>query len=177
MSPRVRIPTWKSISGQARVVRRVMNFWPPFLAAGVRVEHISDDWREVRLRLKLTPYGRNYVGTQFGGSMFSMCDPFWMLGTLKNLGERDYIVWDKAGEIEFLAPGRTDVTTTIRITDELLDEIRTATAGGDKYLVWCENDIVATDGTVVARNRKQIYVRRKQKDRALTGSRPEIAAG
>ena len=49
-----------------------------------------------------------------------------------------------------------------RITDELLDGIRAATADGSKHLVWCDNDVVAADGTLVARYRKQLYVRRKR---------------
>ena len=82
-----------------------MNIWPPFLFSGILVEEIGDDWRYARVRLKLRWYNRNYVKTQFGGALFAMVDPFWMILTLEAL-RHDYIVWDKAGEIEFVAPGR-----------------------------------------------------------------------
>jgi acyl-coenzyme A thioesterase PaaI-like protein len=143
-------------------LRRVMNLWPPFLFSGIRVEEIGADWRYARVRLKLRWYNRNYVKTQFGGALFSMVDPFWMILTLEALG-RDYIVWDKAGEIEFIAPGRADVIAEIRLDDAYLDELRAATANGEKYLRWCETQIKTADGELIARMRKQIYVRRKQK--------------
>ena len=158
----MRIPTFQTLSKDlgATALRRGLNLWPPFLAASVHVDRISADFREFDVSLRMRPWSRNYVGTQFGGSLFAMCDPWWMLGALRCLGD-EYIVWDKAGEIDFVSPGRTDVRTSIRITDELLDEIRAATADGSKYLVWCDNDVVAEDGTLVARYRKQLYVRRK----------------
>jgi acyl-coenzyme A thioesterase PaaI-like protein len=144
-------------------LRRFMNFWPPFLFGGIRVETIGADWRHARVRLKLRWYNRNYVGTHFGGNLFAMTDPFWMILVLECLG-RDYIVWDKAGEIEFIAPGRKDVFAEFHITDELLDELRAATAGGEKHLRWCETDVKTADGEVIARVRKQLYVRRKRKE-------------
>ncbi|MCT2291933.1 MULTISPECIES: DUF4442 domain-containing protein [Janibacter] len=158
----VQIPSFQTLSKDlgATALRRGLNLWPPFLAASVHVDRISADFREFDVSLRMRPWSRNYVGTQFGGSLFAMCDPWWMLGALRCLGD-EYIVWDKAGEIDFVSPGRTDVRTSIRITDELLDEIRAATADGSKYLVWCDNDVVAEDGTLVARYRKQLYVRRK----------------
>lgn len=166
----MKIPPWQSLGGNARFLRRGVNLWPTFLGAGIRVERISDDFREFEVRLRLRPWTRNYVGTAFGGSLFSMCDPWWMIGTMRGLG-RDYVVWDQAAAIEFLAPGRGDVTTRIVITDEHLAGIRAATADGQKHLVWCENDIVAADGTVVARNRKQLYVRRKPRGGVRLGRR------
>lgn len=142
-------------------LRRTMNLWPPFLFGGIRVESISDDWRHARVRMKLRWYNRNYVGTHFGGNLFAMTDPWWMILVLECLG-RDYIVWDKAGEIEFVAPGREDVYVEVHITDALLDELRTATAGGEKYLRWCDMEVQTAAGEVVARVRKQLYVRRKR---------------
>jgi len=146
-------------------LRRIMNLWPPFLFSGIRVEAIADDWRYARVRLKLRWYNRNYVKTQFGGALFAMVDPFWMILTLEAL-RHEYIVWDKAGEIEFIAPGRSDVIAEIRIDDAMLAEIRAATANGNKYLRWCDTEIKTEAGELIARVRKQIYVRCKQKNGA-----------
>ncbi|MFC0598578.1 DUF4442 domain-containing protein [Streptomyces palmae] len=144
----------------ARTLRRGMNLWPPYLFAGVRVLHLADDWSSARVRLRLHRFNRNYVGTHFGGSLFAMSDPFWMLLVMQRLG-RDYIVWDKTGEIDFVSPGRGDVFAEFRLDEDRLEEIREATADGGKALPWFVNDVVAADGTVVARVRKQLYVRRK----------------
>jgi hypothetical protein len=96
----------------------------------------------------------------FGGSLFAMTDPIWMIPTLECLGN-EYIVWDKAAEIEFVAPGRSDVFAEFNIDDAMLNEIRAATAGGEKYLRWCDTEARAADGELIARVRKQLYVRRK----------------
>jgi acyl-coenzyme A thioesterase PaaI-like protein len=161
MASRIRIPRWQELGANASLLRVGLNVWPPFAFAGVRVEHLSDDFREARVRLGFHPLNRNYVGTQFGGSIFAMTDPFWMFLVLRSLGERDYIVWDKAAEIEFVAPGRSAVTAEFVVTDEALAELRRETEGGGKTLRWFETEVRAADGTVVARVRKQLYVRRK----------------
>jgi acyl-coenzyme A thioesterase PaaI-like protein len=146
---------------KASTLRRFFNVWPPFLFAGIRVQEIAPDWRYARVRLKLARYNRNYVGTHFGGNLFSMTDPFWMILVMHCLG-RDYIVWDKAGTIDFVSPGRADVYAEFRVDDAVLDELRAATASGEKYLRWFDVDVKTADGTVVARVRKQLYVRRKK---------------
>lgn len=149
---------------KASVFRHGINLWPPFLLAGIHVTGISADYRHTRVELRQRPWNMNYVRSHFGGSLFAMTDPFWMLMLLHNLG-RDYYVWDKAGEIEFVKPGKGVVATEFRIDDALLDDIRTATAGGDKYLHWFSNDVLDARGDIVARVRKQVYVRLKPEAR------------
>ena len=144
----------------ARGMRLAANAWPPLLFAGVRVEHIAADFRHVRVRLAKSPLTANYFGTQFGGSMFAMTDPFWMLMLTRNLGP-GYTVWDRRGEIEFVRPGRTALTTEFTLTADAVGEIRAATADGEKALRWFGNDILDRDGALVARTRKQVYIRRK----------------
>jgi acyl-coenzyme A thioesterase PaaI-like protein len=144
-----------------RRLRRLLGFWPPYLFSGIRLERLDDDWRYARVRLKLRWYNRNYVGSHFGGNLFSMTDPFWMILVMERLG-RDYIVWDQAAEIAFVAPGREDVFAEFRVEDALLDELRDATADGGKHLRWFETEVRTAGGEVVARVRKQLYVRRKR---------------
>jgi acyl-coenzyme A thioesterase PaaI-like protein len=144
----------------ARTLRRLFAIWPPFRFSGIRVEALSDDWRYARVRLKLRWYNRNYVRTQFGGALFAMADPFWMIMLINTLG-RDYVVWDKAGTIDFITPGREDVFAEFLLDDASVDEIRAATASGDKLRRWFEVDIKTAAGDVVARVRKQLYIRRR----------------
>ena len=146
---------------KASTLRRVLRAWPPFLCSGIRVDAWSDDWRYARVRLKLRWYNRNYVGTHFGGALFAMTDPFWMIMTMEALG-RDYVVWDKAGAIDFIAATREEVFAEFRLEDADLAEIRNATADGAKYLRWFEVEIRTASGELIARVRKQLHVRRKQ---------------
>jgi len=149
---------------RASTFRRLMNLWPPFLFNAIRVQSISDDFREATVVLRRRPWNRNYVGSQFGGNLFAMTDPFWMLLVMHQLGD-DYYVWDKAGAIDFVAPGREDVHARFRLEPAVVDELRAAAAGGDKVLRWFEADVVTASGAVIARVRKQIYVRLKPKAR------------
>ena len=123
---------------------------------------IANDWRYARVVLRRRWYNRNFVGTHFGGSLFAMTDPFWMLLVLNRLGP-DYIVWDKAAEIDFVAPGREDVCAEFRLDTHVLDAMREATAHGEKHLRWFAVDVKTASGEVIARVRKQLYVRRKQR--------------
>lgn len=166
-----------------RGIRRLLNLWPPFLFAGIRVTAIGADWRSARVELRMRPWNRNYVGTHFGGSLFAMTDPFWMLLVMRSLG-RDYIVWDRAGEIAFLKPGRGVVHAEFALGEDVLDTLRTAASGqpvrddpalsitaSGAVLRWFDTNVLDAQGDVVARVRKQLYVRRKRADqRAGTGS-------
>nr|NLD39876.1 DUF4442 domain-containing protein [Actinomycetales bacterium] len=146
--------------GNAHLVRHVMNLWPPLLFSSIRIQEVSDDLRHVRVRLGHNRLTGNYVGTLYGGSLYSMTDPFWMMMISRALGP-EYSVWDAHGEISFLKPGRGTVTTEFRLTEDELRSIRAETEDGQKHLRWFENDIVAKDGVVIARVRKQVYVRKK----------------
>ncbi len=89
-----------------------------------------------------------------------MTDPFFMVMILKNLG-KDYIVWDKRSEIEYVSPGKSTVFAEFSLVEAELDEIRREVASQGKYLKWFEVDIKSADGTIVAIVKKQIYIRKK----------------
>lgn len=146
-----------------RLFRSLLNWWPPFRFAGIAVEYISPDYRQIKVALRLHWYNRNYVGTHFGGSLFSMTDPFYMLMLLQVLG-KDYIVWDKSASIDFIRPGKGKVTAQFDITDTMLQNIYQSTSNGDKYLPEFQINIVDESEEIVARVTKQLYIRRKRKD-------------
>lgn len=146
---------------RARTFRRMLNVWPPLVGAGIKVMEFSDDYMHVRVRLRMNRLNRNAVGSHFGGSIYAMTDPFFMLMLLHHLGE-DHVVWDKAAEIEFVKPGRGDIVADFRITPETIAELRAEAAGGDRVLRWFTEEVVDAGGEVVAIVRKQLYVRRKR---------------
>lgn len=150
----------RRLARRARWLRWAMNCYPPYLGAGIRVRHISPDFRSLSVRMGLHWYNRNYVRTQFGGSLYSLTDPFYMLMLMHLLGP-DYVVWDKAAEIEFVSPGRGEVRADFVIDDALIERIREHTAGGDKYLPQLDVEVRDRDGQLVARVRKTLYVRLK----------------
>ena len=148
----------------ARTLVRGMHLWPPFLGAGIRLRRMSEDFCEAEVELRLGRLNRNAVGTQFGGSLFAMTDPFYAIMLMRNLG-REYLVWDKAACIEYLAPGRGTVRARFELTEARLAGIRAQAAGGEKVLPEFETDVVDAKGEVVARVRRTVYVRLKPKHR------------
>jgi len=138
---------------------RLLNLYPPYLGAGVRVR-ASADLLTFEVRMRLRWWNRNYVGTQFGGSLYSMCDPFFMLILMQALG-RDYVVWDKAATIRFRRPGKGTVRAKFQIPAERVEEIRAAADRDGKVEPTFRVDVVNEKGDVVAEVEKLVYVRRK----------------
>jgi acyl-coenzyme A thioesterase PaaI-like protein len=143
---------------------KAMNLYPPFLGAGIRVRRTGVDLQTFEVRMKLTFFNRNYVGTHFGGSLYAMCDPFFMLILIPALGP-DYVVWDKEATIRFRRPGRGTVRATFHIPQERLDEIRRAADADGKVEPVLRAEVVGMNGEVVAEVEKILHVRRlRRKD-------------
>lgn len=136
------------------------NLWLPFLGAGIRIIHASPDYRHIQVQMKLRWYNRNYVGTQFGGSLYSMTDPFYMMMLINNLGQ-GYIVWDKAACIEFLKPGKSTVTVDFVMPEDLINEIKQKVDQDGKYTIDLPAEIKDEQGELIAKVKKTIYIRRK----------------
>ena len=146
---------------KANILRHVINLWPPLFFNAISVTRISDNFREIDVALKLRWYNRNNVRTQFGGNLFAMTDPWYMLMLMENLG-REYYVWDKKANIDFISPGRTHVSAKFLLTEERIAEIRTATAHGEKYLPEFVVEIYNKEQVLVARVHRTVYVKRKK---------------
>lgn len=143
----------------AQRVRKMMNWYGPYVGAGVKLERIAEDWREIVVSMDMHWYNKNAVGTHFGGSLYSMVDPHYMLMLMKLLG-KDYVVWDKAASIEFIKPGTEKVSASMQVTEKMLQEIKSATANGEKYLPDYEVLIRNEANEIVAKVIKTLYIRR-----------------
>jgi len=138
-----------------------MNLWPPFWGAGIRVEYISSDYRKAKVILKDRLINRNIVGVHFGGSLFAMTDPFFMIMFSENLGS-GYVIWDRAAKIEFLKPGKGKLVAEFEITQVQIDEIANQSASGEKVLKDFTVDVKDSADDIVARITKTLYVRKKR---------------
>lgn len=142
-------------------LKRILNIYGPYLGAGIRVEYISRDWKQVRVSMQLRWYNRNIVGVHFGGSLYSMVDPHLMLMLMRLLGD-SYLVWDKSASIDFIRPGSGRVRANFAITDEELDRIREQVDLNRKYQPKFSVAVVDENEKIVARIRKVLYVRKKR---------------
>lgn len=141
-----------------RLLEKLINLYPPMLGAGIRSRTI-DEWT-VEVEMKLTAMNRNIVGVHFGGSLYAMCDPWFMLILMRQLG-RDFIVWDKAAGIQFKKPGKGTVRARFHIPPERVEQIRADANAQGKIEPTFTVDVVDTDGQVIAQVEKLLYVRSK----------------
>ena len=137
-----------------------LRFWPPFLGAGIHVTRVADDLRTIDVELRLKFFNRNYVGTHYGGSLYSMCDPWFMVMLIENLGP-DYIVWDKSAAIRFKKPGKGVVRASFHLPEERIAEIRAQADAQGKVEPQFQAVVTDAEGNVIAEVDKLLYVRKK----------------
>ncbi|MFK8137953.1 MAG: DUF4442 domain-containing protein [Bdellovibrionales bacterium] len=145
---------------QPQFILKLLSLWPPYLAAGIRIKYVSKDFRTIKVELKQRPWNTNYVGSHFGGSLYSMCDPHYMFILLEHL-RPDHIVWDKAASIEFIRPGRGTVSATFKIDDIVIQKIKNGALKNFKIEPTFETLVTDSEGNTVAKVHKTLYVRRK----------------
>lgn len=136
------------------------NFWPPFLFTGIKVLKIAPDFKHVTAKLKLRSWNANYIGTQYGGSIYSLSDPFYMIMLMKNLGPGFKIV-DKSAMIYYFKPGKTDLTAEFHLTDDDINGIKKALETNFKTEWTREVEIKDTANVVVAKVIKVIHIQKK----------------
>lgn len=146
----------------SRKLKRLLSMYPPYLGAGVRVTRISEDFRNIEVEMPLRFYNRNYFGTHFGGSLYAMCDPFYVL-MLANILGRDYIVWDKAASIRFKKPGKGLMKASFHLTEEKIAEIRAAADSQPKVEPQFQVQVKDIEGNVIAEVDKLLYIKKKPK--------------
>ncbi len=140
-----------------------MNFWPPYLGAGVSVKLANGDPKDPKIlvSMKLHKWNHNYVGTHFGGSLYSMVDPFYMLILMRKVGP-DYLVWDKMAEIRFIKPGKGRVYCQFYIPDERVMSVLNEVDSKGKYEPVFEASIFNEEEELVAKVTKTLWVKRKK---------------
>lgn len=145
-----------------RVPRKLANLYPPFLGAGVRVSS-DPEFRRIRAEIKLRWWNRNYVGTHFGGSMYTMTDPFYMVMLVERLG-RGYRVWLKEATIRFRKPGRGTIAAEFELSDEEVERIRAAADRDGRHEQPLRVEVRDEAGDVVAEIDQLLHVRRRGDD-------------
>ncbi|QSE99405.1 YiiD C-terminal domain-containing protein [Fulvivirga lutea] len=142
---------------------KLINWWPPMLGTGISLKYISKDFSRFDVIMKLRWYNKNLVGIHYGGSLYSMCDPWYMFILTANLGKK-YIVMDKSAAIRYKKPGKGTVKCTFQLSQERISEIRKEIneIGKNEYTFLCE--ILNSDGEVICEVDKTVYVRKKDFD-------------
>lgn len=149
-------PLWKFIEDTFGMNQAFRQFGP-YQGASIQPNIVDRNTIEVIMPLVLS--NTNYVGAHFGGSLYSMCDPFFMYILMQNLG-KDYIVWDKSAKIEFVSPGKGTVKALFFIPDEEVSLIKEIVMRDKKTTRNYQTEVLSEEGKLVARVEKEIYIRR-----------------
>ena len=135
-----------------------INTYAPYIGAGIKIEHINLDQGLCVVSMGLNSLNKNIVGTQFGGSLYSMVDPFYMLMLMHQLGS-SYVVWDKSSHIDFVAPGNSKVTARMKIPSNEIKTIQDLAKDGEPVFREYMVDIVDEQQKIIATVTKTIYIR------------------
>ncbi len=150
---------WFKISKKTKA--KLINFYSPLWGANIKLADCNDDLTWFQIKLKLNRLNKNVMGTHFGGSLYAMCDPFYMWILMENLG-KDFIVWDKAATIRFKKPGTGTVNAEFEISKEDIERIRQEVIEKGKNDYHFSTVIKNESGQVVAEVDKTVYVRYKR---------------
>ncbi|UUS60556.1 MULTISPECIES: DUF4442 domain-containing protein [unclassified Acinetobacter] len=143
------------------VSKFLLNHYAPYKGAGISIDKIDLANYHIRVKMPLTHKNQNIVGVHFGGSLYSMVDPFYMLILMHHLGSR-YIVWDKAANIQFLSPGRGTVYADIQLDPNEINHIKNLADNHAPVLRNYSLNIFDEAGLRIAEIQKTLYIRRKQ---------------
>lgn len=146
---------------RAKLFKFGFNFSPMYRKSTAKLTYVSEDLLTVRIKLPISYKNKNYVGSIFGGSMFSSVDPIPMV-QLINILEDEYIVWDKSAEIFFKAPAREDLYAEFTYTVEEVEEIKRKIAEKREIVIVKTTRLTSQDGSrVFCEVRKSIYIASK----------------
>ena len=154
---KTKLKTQHKQGAKAIIRKTVFNLFPSYRRSGGRVCFISDNWKEVHIKLRYSWKTRNYVGSVFGGSIYAALDPIYMVQLIYILG-KNYVVWDKDATVKFIKPIKKTVYARFLISEELLQEIRETIEKEQKGNFVLQTQFEDAEGTVYALVEKTIYI-------------------
>jgi acyl-coenzyme A thioesterase PaaI-like protein len=155
---------------------KMLRVYPPYLGAGIVLRSVDRDLTAIEVEMRLRLFNQNFVGTHFGGSLYSMCDPWFMIMLMHQLGD-DYVVWDKSATIEFLKPGRGTVRARFDMPREKVAELRAEVDARGKINPTFETVVTGAEGEAIARVTKLLSIRRKDGGGGRTSRASTVAPG
>jgi hypothetical protein len=152
----------EKVMSKASIYKYGFNLSPMYRRSTGRIYEVSDDLLSVKVRIKLTYKNSNYVGSIFGGSLFSATDPIFMI-QLINILDNNYVVWDKAATIKFKRPAKETCYVDFIFTKEEIIQIKNDVAEKKEIDLIKNIKLTNKDKSIVfAEVSKVIYIADKQ---------------
>lgn len=148
--------------GTKNTLKYAFNLSPMYRRTTARIIDISDDIMSITIKLPISYKNRNYVGTIFGGSMFSAVDPIPMIQLIHALGDQ-FVVWDKSAAIYFKRPAKENLYADFVFAPEEIEEIKNKATEKHEFELTKKTKLTNKDRTIVSCEVvKTIYIADKQ---------------
>lgn len=152
----------KSFLKEKTIFKYGFNLSPMYRRSTGRVISITEDLLVVKVKIPISYKNKNFVGSVFGGSLFSATDPIFMIQLMQVLGNV-YVVWDKNVSIKFKKPLKEDGYANFVFTTDEIVQIKKEVI--EKKQIDLHKDLIITnkEGTIVfAEVSKTIYIANKE---------------
>ena len=134
------------------------NISPMYKRSTGKLIEVSDDLLHVKVKIAISYKNKNYVGSIFGGSLFSATDPILMIQLMQILGN-DFVVWDKNSNIQFKRPAKENAFANFDLTQDEIQSIKKRVLEEKELDLVKEISITNKDkSTVFATVSKTIYI-------------------
>ena len=147
----------------ANELKRMLNYWFPFLLNRIQIISISDDFHELQVRLKYSFWNRNPNKSVWGGSITSALDPFFpvmMKQIILCKGIRtDFL--SKAVHVEFIRQVETNIFFQFKITEKEVINAENKLNNDGKYEGWHHVNGIDAKGNVCVHGKVQVYLRKR----------------
>ena len=143
-----------------RKILKLINYYPPLFFAGIKLKKIEAEATKLTVQMKLNVFNKNMFGTHFGGSLYAMCDPFYVFIVSSYL-KKGYITWDKSACIDFKKPGKGKVQAIFEISKEELAKIKQEVDIEGKKTYFFNTVVTDEKQNIIATVKKEVYIRRK----------------
>lgn len=144
------------------MIFKLLNLWPPFVIAGIRITKYRPEIKKVEVQMSLRLWNQNHERSHFGGSLYSMTDPFYALLIQENLSS-GHEVWVKSAQIRFKRPGRGKVHAEFQLSDEKLEGIKKQLNEHSRAESEFEIKVLNQSKEVVAEVSQIVHVKKKRK--------------
>ena len=144
-------------------LKRMLNFWFPFLLNRIRITFIADDFYEIQVRLKYSFWNQNPNKSVWGGSIASALDPFFPV-MMKQIILRKGTSTDffsKAIHVEFIRMVESHISFNFKITKEDVIKTEEILKNDGKYEGWHSVYGVDINGNKCVHGKVQISLRKR----------------
>lgn len=146
---------------KSSLFRVSFNLSPMYRRSTGRIKWVSEDLHSVHIKIPLNYKNKNFVGTIFGGSLFSATDPIFMIQLIFILGD-DYMVWDKSSTINFKRPADGTAYAKFEFTADEIEKIKADVELNNEITISKPLLITNKEQNVFVQLEKQIYISTKK---------------